>query len=71
MNSESLKPCPACGKAAGELSKPKPRALPVSRPVARLRLDNDSVKLEAAAVKLWHEAKRESKKSERARNEEA
>jgi uncharacterized Zn finger protein len=58
---QSLKACPACGKQAGELIEEK-----ASRFLFRVKCGacgwmTDSVKLEAVAVKLWNEAKREGK----------
>jgi hypothetical protein len=48
-------------QACGCADRRKGLALPVSRPVPCVRLDDRAVKLDAVAVKLWNEAKRESK----------
>jgi hypothetical protein len=61
MNSESLKPCPACGKQAGELVETQPARFPFRVQCRSCRWMTDQLKLEADAMKLWNEAKREGK----------
>jgi len=61
MNSESLKPCPACGKQAGELVETQPARFPFRVQCRACDWMTDQVKLKAVAVKLWNEARRESK----------
>jgi restriction alleviation protein Lar len=61
MNGESLKACPACGKQAGELVETQPARFPFRVQCRACGWSTDAVKLEAVAVKLWNEAKRESK----------
>jgi hypothetical protein len=57
----NLKACPACGKQAGELIEEKAARFPFRVQCRACSWSTDSVKLEAVAVKLWNEAKRESK----------
>jgi Restriction alleviation protein Lar len=59
MNNETLRPCPACGKAAGELRETKAARFPFRVQCRACGWSTDAVKLEAVAVKLWNEAKRE------------
>ena len=57
MRNESLKPCSACGKAAGELTEEKLLRFPFRVQCHACGWSTDAVKLEAVAVKLWNEAK--------------
>lgn len=59
--SEPLKPCPACGKQAGELVESKGARFPFRAHCRACGWSTDAVKLAAVAVKLWNEAKCESK----------
>ena len=59
--SENLKACPACGKQAGELIEEKASRFPFRVQCKACGWMTDQVKLAAVAVKLWNEAKRESK----------
>jgi hypothetical protein len=61
MKNESLRPCPACGKAAGELIESKAARFPFRVQCRTCGWSTDAVKLGAVAVKLWNEAKREGK----------
>jgi uncharacterized Zn finger protein len=67
MKNESLKPCPACGKAAGELIETTAARFPFRVQCRACGWSTDAVKLEAVAVKLWNEAKREGKAKARPR----
>ena len=58
---QSLKSCPACGKTAGEMIETKAARFPFRAQCGACGWSTDSVKLEAVAVKLWNEAKREGK----------
>jgi hypothetical protein len=58
---EKLRTCPACGKQAGELVEEKAARFPFRVQCRACGSSTDSVKLEAVAVKLWNEAKREGK----------
>jgi hypothetical protein len=58
---QSLKACPACGKQAGELIEEKASRFPFRVTCGTCGWTTDAVKLEAVAVKLWNEAKREGK----------
>ena len=58
---QSLKPCPACGKQAGKLIENKGARFPFRVRCGACGWMTDAVKLGAVAVKLWDEAKRESK----------
>jgi uncharacterized Zn finger protein len=60
-SNEDLKPCPACGKQAGELIENKPARFPFRVQCKACGWMTDSVKLAAVAAKLWNEAKREGK----------
>jgi hypothetical protein len=60
MKNEGLKPCPSCGKAVRELIEAKAARFPF-RVQCRACWSTDAAKLEAVAVKLWNEAKRERK----------
>ena len=66
MKNESLKPCPACGKAVGELIEAKAARFPF-RVQCRACWSTDAAKLEAVAAKLWNEPKREGKAKARPR----
>jgi uncharacterized Zn finger protein len=66
-NSEPLKPCPACGKQAGELIESKGARFPFRVQCAACGWMTDAVKLEAVAAKLWNDAKREGKAKARPR----
>jgi Restriction alleviation protein Lar len=61
MDSENLKPCPACGKQAGKLIENKSARFAFRVQCGACGWMTDAVKLGAVAVKLWNEAKRESK----------
>jgi hypothetical protein len=61
MDNERLKPCPACGKAAGELVETQPARFPFRVQCRACSWSTDAVKLGAVGVKLWNEAKREGK----------
>jgi uncharacterized Zn finger protein len=67
MNSESLKPCPACGKQAGELVETQPARFPFRVQCRACGWSTDAVKLEAVAVKFWSEAKREARPGARSK----
>jgi hypothetical protein len=56
-----LKACPACGKQAGKLIENEAVRLPFRVQCRACGWSTDAVKLEAVAVKLWNEAKREGK----------
>jgi uncharacterized Zn finger protein len=58
---EDPKPCPACGKQAGELIEEKASRFPFRVTCRACGYTTDAVKLEAVAVKLWNEAKRKGK----------
>jgi ribosomal protein S27AE len=58
---QSLKACPACGKNAGVLLEKKTSRFPFWVMCGDCGWMSDLVKLEAVAVKLWNETKRESK----------
>jgi ribosomal protein S27AE len=58
---QSLKACPACGKEAGELIEHKTSRFPFRVKCGACGGMTESTKLEAVAVKLWNEAKREGK----------
>jgi transcription elongation factor Elf1 len=58
-----LKACPACGKQAGELVHVKASRFPYWVKCASCGWMTEPVELEAVAVKLWNEAKRESELS--------
>ena len=58
---QSLKACPACGKQAGEPIEEKASRFPFRMQCGACGYTTGAVKLEAVAVKLWNEAKRESK----------
>jgi hypothetical protein len=60
---QSLKACPACGKQAGELIESKAARFPFRVQCRACGWSTDAVKLEAVAVKLWNEAKREKAKA--------
>ena len=64
---KDLKPCPACGKQAGELIEDKGARFPFRVQCRACSWSTDAVKLEAVAVKLWTEAKRESKAKARSK----
>jgi uncharacterized Zn finger protein len=59
--SENLKPCPACGKQAGELIEDKTSRFPFRVKCGACGWMTDSAELVAVAAKLWNEAKREGK----------
>jgi hypothetical protein len=61
MKTESLKACPGCGKQAGELIEASAARLPFRVQCSVCGWSTDAVMLEAVAVKLWNEAKREGK----------
>jgi uncharacterized Zn finger protein len=61
MDSENLKPCPACGKQAGKLIEEKASRFPFHVQCGACGWMTDAVKLGAVAAKLWNEAKREGK----------
>jgi hypothetical protein len=67
MDNQSLKPCPACGKQAGELIEEKASRFPFRVQCRACSWSTDAVKLEAVAVKLWNEAKREGKAKARSK----
>jgi ribosomal protein S27AE len=58
---QSLKTCPACGKQAGEVIEEKASRFPFRVSCGACGWTTDAVKLEAVAVKLWNESKREGK----------
>jgi hypothetical protein len=58
---ESLNACPACGKQAGELIENKSARFAFRVQRRACGWMTDAVKLEAVAVKLWNEAKREGR----------
>jgi hypothetical protein len=68
MDNEKLKACPACGKQAGELIEEKASRFPFRVQCRACGWSTDAVKLEAVAVKLWNESKREGR-LERGRSE--
>jgi hypothetical protein len=59
MNNESLKPCPACGKSAGELIEDKAARFPFWVTCKSCPFMTEPAKLEAVAVKLWNEGERD------------
>jgi hypothetical protein len=59
-SNEDLKPCPACGKQAGELIENKAARFAFRVQCRACGWTTDQVKIEPVAVKLWNEAKRES-----------
>ena len=61
IDNEKLKACPACGKQAGELIEEKALRFPYRVQCRACNWSTDAVKLEAVGVKVWNEAKRESK----------
>ena len=56
--SEALKPCPACGKRAGELIENKPARFPYRVQCRACGWSTDAVKLATVAAKLWNDAKK-------------
>ena len=69
MMGSDLKPCPACGKQAGELKKSElPSRFPYYVKCGACGFSTDLVRLPGVAVKLWNEAKVAGKsKAKRAR----
>jgi hypothetical protein len=65
---KDLKPCPARGKQTGELKEEKASRFPFRVACAACGYTTDSVTLEAVAMKLWNESKREGR-LERGRGE--
>lgn len=58
MATETLNPCPACGKKAGELKKSELGSrFPYRVQCATCGFMTEFVKLPGIAVKLWNEAK--------------
>jgi hypothetical protein len=53
-----LKPCPACGKRAGELKHTIAARFPYSVQCKACGWSTDAVRLEGVAVKLWNTAKK-------------
>ena len=55
---DELKPCPACGKSAGELKKSElPSRFPYFVKCSACGFTTDLVRLPGIATKLWNEAK--------------
>jgi ssDNA-binding Zn-finger/Zn-ribbon topoisomerase 1 len=57
MAAEPLKPCPSCGKRAGELKKAEGARFPWHVDCTECSFMTPLVKLPGIAVKLWNEAK--------------
>ncbi len=55
---EKLKPCPACGKEAGELIEDEGSRFPFRVRCAACGWITEPVKLRAVAVDQWNDAKR-------------
>lgn len=58
MTGEPLKPCPSCGKRAGEPQRTIAARFPYSVQCKACGWSTDAVRLEGVAVKLWNEAKK-------------
>ena len=57
-----LKPCPACGKVAGEVKKSELGSrFPHYAKCGACSFSTDLVRLESVALKLWNEAKKPAK----------